>query len=376
MNIHKIHTPCFVLNESRLRDNLEILKRIQDEANVEVILALKGFAMWSTFPLIRQYLKSATASSLNEAELCYEHMQSKAHTYSVAYSSDEFPRIAKLSSHITFNSINQYESFKNHLEQYDISCGLRVNPEFSDVKTNLYNPSASNSRLGITKDSFPNELANDIEGLHFHVLCESDSYALEGVLNALVEKFGTILHKLKWINMGGGHAFTRTGYDIEHLIKTLKNFKFKYNLDVVLEPGSAVVWQTGELHTTILDIVENGGVKTAIIDASFTCHMPDCLEMPYRPSIQEGYENEDQGTYKYRIGGVSCLAGDFLETYSFDQPLSIGDPLTFNDMMHYTMVKTTTFNGVRHPSIGILDIKGNFKLVKEFGYQDYKDRLS
>jgi carboxynorspermidine decarboxylase len=199
---------------------------------------------------------------------------------------------------------------------------------------------------------------------------------LEGVLNALVEKFGTILHKLKWINMGGGHAFTRTGYDIEHLIKILKNFKFKYNLDVVLEPGSAVVWQTGELHTTILDIVENGGVKTAIIDASFTCHMPDCLEMPYRPSIQEGYENEDQGTYKYRIGGVSCLAGDFLETYSFDQPLSIGDPLTFNDMMHYTMVKTTTFNGVRHPSIGILDIKGNFKLVKEFGYQDYKDRLS
>jgi carboxynorspermidine decarboxylase len=376
MSIHKIPSPCFVLDESRLRDNLEILKRIQDEADVEVILALKGFAMWSVFPLIKQYLKSATASSLNEAELCYEHMQSKAHTYAVAYSSDEFARIANLSSHITFNSINQYERFKKHLEQYDVSCGLRVNPEFSDVKTDLYNPSASNSRLGITKDSFPNQLPDGIEGLHVHVLCESDANALEGVLNALEEKFGSLLHKLKWVNMGGGHAITKTGYDIEHLVKILRNFKSKYSLDVVLEPGSAVAWETGKLHTTILDIVENGGVKTVIIDASFTCHMPDCLEMPYRPSIQEGYETEDQGVYKYRIGGVSCLAGDFLEAYSFDQPLSIGDPLTFNDMMHYTMVKTTTFNGVKHPSIGTIDLNENFKLVKEFGYQDYRDRLS
>lgn len=376
MCARKIPSPCFVLDESSLKHNLKILKHIQDKADIEVILALKGFAMWNTFPLINQYLKTATASSLNEAKLCNEHMQSKAYTYAVAYSTDEFAKIANLSSHITFNSINQYERFKRHLEQCDVSCGLRVNPEFSDVKTDLYNPSAPISRLGITKDSFPNELPNGIEGLHFHVLCESDSYALEGVLNALEEKFVTVLHKLKWINMGGGHAMTRAGYDIQHLIEILRKFKSKYNLDVILEPGSAVAWQTGELHTTILDIVENGGVKTAIIDASITCHMPDCLEMPYRPSIKQGYQNEKLGAYKYRIGGVSCLAGDFLEAYSFDQPLSIGDSLVFNDMMHYTMVKTTNFNGVKHPSIGVIDPNGNFKLVKEFDYQDYRGRLS
>ena len=256
IGVNQIPSPCFVLDEFKLRGNLKILKRIQDEANVEIILALKGFALWGVFPLIRQYLKSATASSLNEAELCLEHMQSKAHTYAVAYSTDEFARIANLSSHITFNSIDQYNKFKNNEGSDDVSFGLRVNPEFSDVKVDLYNPSSPTSRLGITKESFPSEFPEGIEGLHFHVLCESDTNALEGVLEAFEKKFGSLLHKLKWVNMGGGHAITGENYNVEHLIEVLKKFKSKYNVNVILEPGSAVAWQAGELHTTILDIVE------------------------------------------------------------------------------------------------------------------------
>ncbi|MDP4681053.1 MAG: carboxynorspermidine decarboxylase [Cyclobacteriaceae bacterium] len=376
MNIEKIPSPCFMLDEFRLKKNLEILKRIQTEADVEIILALKGFAMWSTFPLINKYLKGATASSLNEAELCSEFMNKKAHTYAVAYEMSEFDRISDLSTHITFNSLFQYEQFKNIVSTKDISCALRVNPEFSDVKTELYNPSSSSSRLGITKANFPDKLPDGIDGLHFHVLCESDSYALEGVLNVLENKFGYLLHTLKWINMGGGHAFTRVDYNVEHLIEMLKKFKLKYDLDIILEPGSAVAWQTGELYTTILDIVENGGTKTAIIDASFTCHMPDCLEMPYRPSIEGGYINAQDGSFKYRIGGVSCLAGDFLEEYSFDRRLSVGDAVIFKDMMHYTMVKTSTFNGIKHPSLAIKNLEGDIQVVKEFGYADYRDRLS
>ncbi|MEQ6122385.1 carboxynorspermidine decarboxylase [Reichenbachiella sp. MALMAid0571] len=372
----KFPSPCFVLDEVRLEKNLQLLKRVQSETGVDIILAFKGFAMWSAFPLVRKYLKGATASSLNEVKLCVEEMKCKAHTYSVAYTEDEIDQILQSSSHITFNSLNQFERYREKAKKWGVSCGIRVNPEFSDVSTDLYNPSAPDSRLGMTKEHFANGLPEGIDGLHFHVLCESDSYALKGVLEALEARFGNELKKVKWVNMGGGHAITRAGYDVDHLIDLLRKFKEKYKVDVVLEPGSAVAWQTGELQTTVLDIVENGGVKTAIIDGSFTCHMPDCLEMPYRPKVKQGHTDRDIGSYKYKIGGVSCLAGDYLDTYSFDNELHVGDQLIFEDMIHYTMVKTTTFNGVKHPSIGIIRRTGELELVRTFGYNDYKDRLS
>ena len=371
-----IPSPCFVLDENRLEKNLQLLKRVQDEAGVDIILAFKGFAMWSAFSLVRKYLKGATASSLNEAKLCIEEMKCKAHTYSVAYAEDEIDGILQSSSHITFNSLNQFERYKDRALNQNVSCGIRVNPEFSDVDTDLYNPSAPDSRLGMTKGHFGSGLPEGMHGLHFHVLCESDSYSLEGVLDALEAKFGNELKQAKWVNMGGGHAITRAGYDVDHLIDLLIKFKEKHKVDVILEPGSAVAWQTGDLHTTVLDIVENGGVKTVIIDGSFTCHMPDCLEMPYRPKIKQGYEDKEAGKFKYKLGGVSCLAGDYLDTYSFDNELHITDQIVFEDMIHYTMVKTTTFNGVKHPSIGIIRSNGEFELIREFGYKDYKDRLS
>lgn len=371
-----IPSPCFVLDEFRLEKNLQLLQRIQDEAGVDIILAFKGFAMWSAFPLVRNYLKGATASSLNEVKLCVEEMKCKAHTYSVAYAEEEIDEILQSSSHITFNSLNQFNKYKGKTKKSGVSCGIRINPEHSDVDTDLYNPSAPDSRLGMTYTHFEDGFPKGIDGLHFHVLCESDSYALADVLNALEEKFGNELKKVKWVNMGGGHAITRTGYDVDHLINLLSKFKNKYNVEVILEPGSAIGWQTGDLHTTILDIVENGGVKTAIIDGSFTCHMPDCLEMPYRPKIKQGYEDQNIGKFKYKLGGVSCLAGDYLDNYSFDNELHVGDALVFEDMIHYTMVKTTTFNGVKHPSIGIVRSSGEFELIKVFGYNDYKNRLS
>lgn len=376
MRIPEIPSPCFVLNEAELEQNLKLIDRVQKRAGVEIILAFKGFAMWSTFPIVRKYLKSATASSLNEVKLCAQYMRAPAHTYCVAYRKEEMSEIISNSRHLTFNSLSQWETYKDEVASSGISCGLRVNPEYSDVTTDLYNPASPNSRLGMTKESFGDELPEGIEGLHFHVLCESDSYALEKVLASFEEKFGALIHKVKWVNMGGGHLMTREGYDIEHLIKVLKIFKEKYKVEVFLEPGSAIAWKTGVLRTSVLDIVENGGVKTAIIDASFTCHMPDCLEMPYRPSIVDGYEDASKGAYRYRLGGVSCLAGDYLEEYSFDQPLEIGDDLIFEDMMHYTMVKTSTFNGVQHPAIGLWNKQNEFELIREFSYTDFAQRLS
>ncbi|MEO1253804.1 MAG: carboxynorspermidine decarboxylase, partial [Bacteroidota bacterium] len=306
--------------------------------------------------------------------LCYEEMGVKAHTYCVAYREQEFPEIVSKSSHITFNSLSQYHQFINSVPD-DVSVGLRVNPEWSDVTTDLYNPSSAVSRLGVTSDDLK-KLPGRIEGLHFHVLCESDSFASEQVLSAFEEKFGTLLSQIKWINIGGGHLITKEGYDTNHLTRVLKKFKEKYEVNIIMEPGSAFAWQTGDLHTTILDVVENGDKKTAIFDGSFTCHMPDCLEMPYRPQLVNGSEAKKDNWYPYRLGGVSCLAGDFLEEYWFEKPLEVGDPLVFKDMMHYTMVKTTTFNGVAHPSIGIQKLDGTFELVREFGYEDFKSRLS
>jgi carboxynorspermidine decarboxylase len=371
----EIPSPCFVLEEQLLIRNLKLLDRVQKEAGVSIILAFKGFSMWSSFPLVKQYLSGATASSLHEAQLCFEEMGTKSHSYLVAYEPHSFKAIADLSSHLSFNSISQYNRFIADVPQ-DVSVGLRINPEWSDVEVNLYNPASSDSRLGITEDQFPDELPERVEGLHFHVLCESGADALAQVLENVEAKFGKYLSQIDWINMGGGHLITREGYDIEQLISILTRFRKKHDVEIILEPGSAIAWQTGDLHASVLDIVERGGVKTAIADISFTCHMPDCLEMPYKPVIKGASLQAKSEQFVYRIGGVSCLAGDYMGGYGFDQPLAIGDALVFEDMMHYTMVKTSTFNGVRHPSIGIKRQDGSFELVRSFDYQDFKRRLS
>ena len=372
----EIPSPSFILNEAALIENLEKITYISHAAGVEFILALKGFAMWSAFPVINQYIKSATASSLHELQLCNEFMEQKSHTYAVAFKANDMKQILAGSSHISFNSINQYNQFSNQAKAANVSIGIRINPEYSDVETALYNPASPESRLGITANQLGNQLPDNIDGLHYHVHCESDSFALEKSLQSLEENFGQFLPKIKWVNVGGGHLVTRQGYNIQHLIEVLKAFKTKHDVDIILEPGSAFAWQTGSLKTTVLDIIDHGAVKTAIIDASFTCHMPDCLEMPYRPAIRQGYADVSQGKFKYRLGGMSCLAGDFLEAYSFDRTLKIGDQLDFEDMMHYTMVKTNTFNGVQHPSIVIQKVNGTKSIIREFSYLDYRNRLS
>lgn len=378
MDYSKIPSPAFVLDEKLLRQNLELINRVQQEAGIEIILAFKGFAMWGTFPLIRKYLSGATASSLFEARLCFEEMKTLAHVYSPIYFENEFDELMSYSSHIVFNSINQFNKFYPETKKVDhpISCGIRVNPEYSDVETDLYNPSAPGSRLGVGVDEFPDDLPDGIEGIHFHVLCESDSFSLEKVLENLETKFGKYLHKVKWVNMGGGHLMTRKGYDHKHLIQLLRNFKQKYNVKVILEPGSAIAWETGVLVSTVKDIVEHRGVKTAILDVSFTAHMPDTLEMPYRPKIVAATDPNKNSKYLYRLGGVSCLAGDFMEAYDFEKQLNINDLVIFNDMIHYTMVKTTMFNGVNHPAIAIWKENETLQIVKEFQYEDFKGRLS
>lgn len=378
MDYSKIHSPAFVLDERLLRRNLELIDSVQKEAGIEIILAFKGFAMWSAFPMVREYLTGATASSLNEARLCFEEMKTRAHVYSPVYFENEFAEMMTYSSHIVFNSFNQFHKFYPETKKADhpVSCGIRVNPEFSDVGTDLYNPSAAGSRLGVGSAEFPDELPEGIEGIHFHVLCESDSYSLEKVLENLETKFGKYLHRVKWVNMGGGHLMTRKGYDHQHLIRLLKTFRGKYNVKVILEPGSAIAWDTGVLVSKVMDIVEHKGVKTAILDVSFTAHMPDTLEMPYRPRIDGASEPSKNSKYLYRLGGVSCLAGDFMEVYDFGRELKIGDPVIFLDMIHYTMVKTTLFNGVNHPDIAIWRENNQLDIIRKFSYEDFKGRLS
>lgn len=379
MDISKIPSPCFVLDEARLRANLQLIDRVQREAGVSVILAFKGFAMWSAFPLVRQYLPGATASSLHEARLCFEEMGVKAHTYAAAYVPREFGQMLKYSSHLTFNSLSQFKRFKNRVLRHPepVSMGIRVNPEWSPVETALYNPASPNSRLGQTDEHFKKSLPPEVEGLHFHVLCESNSHDLETVLGHFEARFGRFFPQLKWVNFGGGHLMTRAGYDVDHLIRVLKAFKQRYpHLDVVLEPGSAIAWDTGVLVSTVLDVVKNRGVSTAMLDVSFTAHMPDTLEMPYRPRVRGASADPAPGQRLYRLGGNSCLSGDFMEEYGFDGPVKVGQRLVFEDMIHYTMVKTSTFNGVAHPSIAIWREDGRLDVVRKFGYKDYKGRLS
>lgn len=378
IDYNQVPSPAFVLEEARLRKNLELIQSVQIRAGVSVILALKGFAMWRMFPLVAEYLKGATASSLHEAQLIYEEMGKRAHTYSPAYAPDEIDEILTYSSHITFNSLSQYQRYQHKLNLGDriVSAGLRVNPEYSPVETDLYNPGTPGSRLGISPEHLENGLPAGIDGLHFHTLCESSSYDLEKLLVAFEAKFGHFLPHLKWVNFGGGHLMTRKDYNTDHLVDVLLGFKSRYpNLEVILEPGSAIAWQTGELVTTVLDVVENRGIKTLILDASFTAHMPDTLEMPYRPRIQ-GASDPQPGKPTYRLGGVSCLAGDYMSEYSFETEIQIGDRLVLEDMIHYTMVKTTTFNGVKHPSICLWQEDNSLEIVKTFQYEDFKGRLS
>jgi len=375
IDFNKIQTPCYVIDEVLLRNNLGLIKQVKEAPGVDILVSFKAFSNWGVFPIFKEYGFGASASSLNEARLAFEELGVRAHTYSPAYEDKTIADILKYSSHISFNSINQLRKYSRMASQKGVSIGLRVNPEFSDSPHDIYNPCKPGSRFGITAEQLGDGLPQGVEGLHFHTLFEADSFALEKVLAVFVKKFGKFLPKLKWVNMGGGHLITKKGYDIPHLVKLLTDFKNNYGVQVILEPGSAFTYQTGYLVSAILDIVENNSIKTAILDVSFTCHMPDCLEMPYKPVIL-GAIDERTGKPTYRMGGISCLAGDYMGNWSFDKELKPGDKIIFDDMIHYTTVKTTMFNGVSHPSIGIWSDKSGFKLIKEFKYQDYKNRLS
>ncbi|MCH5225402.1 MAG: carboxynorspermidine decarboxylase [Muribaculaceae bacterium] len=382
-----IPTPFYIVYEDRLRRNLSLIKEVEKRAGVKIIMALKANALWKTFPIISEYISSSTASSLNEMRLSLEYLGKDVHTYCPVYTEESFSEFLIGSSHITFNSLSQFnrfypvvKDFNDSLEKMGknkvkVSCGLRVNPLCSVIETDLYNPCLPGSRFGVQAKDLPDNLPEGFEGFHFHALCESSSFDLEKVLIALDEQFGKWLPHLKWLNMGGGHLMTRKDYDIDHLVGLLLDFKRKYpNLELIMEPGSAFTWQTGDLITKVLDVVENSGVNTAIIDASFACHMPDCLEMPYRPNIEEAVP-DSSSDFRYRLGGNSCLSGDFVDGWNFPSPLKPGDVLTLKDMNHYTTVKTHMFNGIQHPSIWLKPLNGEPVKLREFTYEDYKSRM-
>lgn len=373
-----MNTPYYIVYEVKLRKNLDLITQVMKRAGVKIIMAFKANALWKTFPIFREYGIETTASSVNEMLLANEEMKCKAHAYCPVYTDDTICKFVKGCSHITFNSIAQYMKFKSYIEKSPekISCGLRINPMCSVIDTDIYNPCCPGSRFGIVSDDL-RVLPKGIEGFHFHALCESSSYDLGKVLDAVEEQFGSFLPQLKWLNMGGGHLMTKKDYNVDHLISLLKGFKAKYpNLEIILEPGSAFCWQTGDLEATVVDVVENNGIKTAIVDVSFACHMPDCLEMPYKPIIKQAMKEVDKRFPTYRIGGNSCLSGDFVGDWSFEKELKEGDRLTFLDMNHYTTVKTTMFNGIQHPSIVLQHSDGSMEVLREFTYADYKNRMS
>ncbi len=382
MKAAELTTPYYIVYEDRIRRNLELITSVAREAGVDIIMAFKANALWRTFPVVREYVRNSTASSLNEMRLGNEELGGEVHTYCPAYTPDTIGRFLAGSSHLTFNSLSQWERFRNDVEDYNaahpesrVSPGLRVNPMCSVIETDIYNPAVPGSRFGATAEQIGDRLPDGIEGLHFHALCESTSYDLEKVLAAFEEQFGRYLPQVKWVNMGGGHLMTREGYDTKHLVELLRAFRGRYPwLKVILEPGSAFMWRTGDLVTSVVDVVENQGVKTAIIDASFACHMPDCLEMPYKPAITQSVEPA-AGLPAYRLGGNSCLSGDFVGDWTFPEPLKIGDRLTLEDMNHYTTVKTTMFNGIQHPDMVWCDASGDCTLLRRFTYEDYKNRM-
>ena len=382
-------TPIYIIEERKLRRNLQLIADVARRADVEIILAFKAFALWKTFPIFREYIKSTTASSLSEARLALEQFGAKAHTFSPAYTDDEIDQIIDCSSHLTFNSLSQYERYHERVGGR-ASIGLRVNPEYSEVETLLYNPCAPGTRFGVSCDKLPDRLPADIEGFHCHCHCESGADVLERTLVHIEEKFARWFPQLKWLNLGGGHLMTRKDYDVELLIRILKGLHERYPwLKIILEPGSAFAWQTGPLVSHVVDIVEDKGIRTAILDVSFTCHMPDCLEMPYYPEVRgashvslplEGATNATQPCdsplpWLYRLGGNSCLSGDYMGSWVFHHELQVGEEVIFEDMIHYTTVKTTMFNGITHPSIGMLHEDGTLEVLRSFSYEDYRDRM-
>ncbi|MDD7404982.1 MAG: carboxynorspermidine decarboxylase [Bacteroidales bacterium] len=378
-----IETPYYIAYESKIEKNLSLIKHVSEESGAEIIMAFKANALWKSFDIFRRYGVKSTASSLNEMLLGNEELHQLCHTYCPVYTDRSFPEFLKGSDHITFNSIAQFEKFKPQAEAFEtatgrhVSLGLRINPEISVIETDIYNPCAPGARFGVTIENMPEHLPSGIEGIHFHALCESTSYDLEKVLSQVESAFGKYLDGLKWINFGGGHLMTRKGYDTDHLISLIKGFKKRHpNLHVILEPGSAFTWRTGDLIATVLDIVENAGIKTAIVNVSFACHMPDCLEMPYKPTITEALPEVVADKPTYRIGGNSCLSGDFVGDWSFEKPLKPGDILTFEDMNHYTTVKTNMFNGIQHPALYLQRNDGTIQCLRCYTYEDYKNRMS
>lgn len=372
-----IDRPIYVLEEERLRRNLQLISDVAHEANVEIILAFKAYSLWKTFPIFREYIKSTTASSLYEARLAFEEFGCKAHTYSPAYTDYEIDKITDYSSHLSFNSLSQYTHYYNKVRGR-VSIGLRINPEYSEVGTELYNPCAPGTRFGVTADKLPTKLPEGIEGFHCHCHCESGADVFERTLQHIENKFANWFPQLKWINFGGGHLMTRKDYNIQLLIDILKSFHERYPwLNLILEPGSAFGWQTGPLVSHVVDIVEDKGIRTAILDVSFTCHMPDCLEMPYLPEVRgaEIVETHYPSPNTYRLGGNSCLSGDFMGYWKFAHELEIGDTIILEDMLHYTTVKTTMFNGISHPAIALAHSDGTLEMLKVFDYEDYKNRM-
>ena len=373
-------TPVYIIEETLLRRNLALISEVARRTDSEWILAFKAFALWKTFPIFREYISSTTASSLSEARLAFREFGAKAHTYSPAYKDDEFDDIVRCSSHLTFNSLSQYERF--HERAGECSLGLRVNPEYSEVETLLYNPCAPGTRFGVIADKLPTQLPADIRGFHCHCHCESGSDVFERSLQHIEEKFARWFPQLEWINFGGGHLVTRKDYDVERLVRLMQGFHERYpHLKVIFEPGSAFAWQTGPLVSSVVDVVEDKGIRTAILDVSFTCHMPDCLEMPYFPEVRGARHIDSSAVspqpsaFVYRLGGNSCLSGDWMEAWQFDHELQVGEEVVFEDMIHYTTVKTTMFNGISHPSLAMRHCDGSLEMLREYNYEDYRDRM-
>jgi len=369
-------SPCWLLEEEKLLKNVTLISDIKKQSGAKVLLALKGYALWKSFPLIRPYLDGCCASGLHEAKLADETFSKEVHTYSPAFKEEEIDEIARISHHLVFNSPAQFHRFASQAKKINpkLSLGLRVNPEYSESPKEIYNPCGLYSRLGTTIQNMDDSILNECDGLHFHALCEQGSDALENVLQNFEDKFATYIPKMKWINFGGGHHITREGYDTQKLIELIKDFKKRYDVEVYLEPGEAIGWETGPLITTVLDIVHNG-MDIAILDSSAEAHMPDTIIMPYRADVRHAGQAGEKA-HTYRLAGNTCLAGDIMGDYSFDTPLSIGDKVIFEDQMHYTMVKATTFNGVKLPSIAIQRLDGTIDVVRNFGYEDFKNRLS
>ncbi|MDO5398145.1 MAG: carboxynorspermidine decarboxylase [bacterium] len=373
MDYSGIKTPAYVVHEDLIRRNCEVLRYVEEQTGAHILLAQKAFSMYALYPLIGRYISGTTASGLHEARLGYEEMGKENHIFSPAYRPEEMDEILEICDHIIFNSFNQWEKFRDKAAARGRSCGIRINPECSTQEHGIYDPCAYGSRLGVTAENFRGDMLDGIEGLHFHTLCEQNSDALETTLKAVEAKFGQYMHKMKWINFGGGHHITRSDYDIDKLIQLIRHVKETYNAEVYLEPGEAVALNAGYLVTTVMEIVENGN-KTAILDASAACHMPDVLEMPYRPAVI-GAGEKGEKKYSYTLSSVTCLAGDIIGEYSFDEPLKEGDRLVFCDMAIYSMVKNNTFNGINLPDIDIARENGSIEVWKSFGYEDFKMRL-